>query len=55
VLSVSDDGVGLGDGEGPKGTGLGRRLVQAMARGLGADVRVQSGAGVRFEMEFGVA
>lgn len=52
ALSVADKGVGLGDGTAPKGTGLGQRLVQAMARGLDAEVRVESGCGVRFEMEF---
>jgi len=36
-LSVEDDGVGRVEGP-PKGTGLGTRIVKAMARSLGADV-----------------
>ena len=36
-LSVEDDGVGMKDGEKPKGSGLGSRLVLAMAKSLAAD------------------
>lgn len=36
-LSVEDDGVGRADGP-AKGTGLGTRIVNAMARSIGADV-----------------
>ena len=37
MLAVEDDGVGRGDGA-AKGTGLGSRIVKAMARSLNADV-----------------
>ena len=37
-LIVEDDGVGRGAGAAPKGTGLGTRIVNAMARTIGADV-----------------
>jgi two-component sensor histidine kinase/CHASE3 domain sensor protein len=37
-LVVEDDGVGRGAGAAPKGTGLGTRIVNAMARTIGADV-----------------
>lgn len=38
VLSVEDDGVGRGQDPAPKGTGLGSKLVQAMATALGAKI-----------------
>jgi two-component sensor histidine kinase len=37
ILSVEDDGPGLGGAE-PKGTGLGARLIKAMAKSLGSAV-----------------
>ena len=37
-LVVEDDGVGRGADAAPKGTGLGTRIVNAMARTIGADV-----------------
>ena len=37
-LVVEDDGVGRGADAAPKGTGLGTRIVSAMARTIGADV-----------------
>lgn len=36
-LCVEDDGVGMADGEKPKGSGLGSRLVLAMAKSLSAE------------------
>lgn len=36
-LSVEDDGIGMGDGDEPKGSGLGSRLVRAMAKSLAAE------------------
>jgi two-component sensor histidine kinase len=38
ILSVEDDGVGRGNDATPKGTGLGSKLVQAMATALGARI-----------------
>ena len=38
VLAVEDDGVGYDPAAVPKGTGLGSRLVRAMATNLNADV-----------------
>lgn len=40
LLEVEDDGVGRGDGP-AKGTGLGSRIVKAMARSLNGDVEYQ--------------
>lgn len=54
-LAVEDDGIGW-DGTGkPKGTGLGSRIVKAMAHGLGAKVAYQAkGIGTRVSMQFEV-
>jgi two-component sensor histidine kinase/CheY-like chemotaxis protein len=53
-LTVEDDGVGW-DGAGvPKGTGLGSRIVTAMARGLGCAVNHGRTAGCRVTLEFEV-
>ncbi|MBF9152666.1 sensor histidine kinase [Novosphingobium jiangmenense] len=52
-LTVEDDGVGIGDSAEAKGTGLGQRLVKAMARGLGASICAQSTSpGFRVTLEF---
>jgi two-component sensor histidine kinase len=52
-LSVEDDGIGwLGDGP-PKGTGVGSRIVNAMAKGLGSTlVYSDRGAGCAASLEF---
>ena len=54
-LAVEDDGVGW-KGEGPaKGTGVGTRIVNALARGLGTEVSYAgAGAGCRISLEFDV-
>ena len=54
-LAVEDDGVGW-TGEGPaKGTGVGTRIVNALARGLGSEVNyARAGAGCRVSLEFDV-
>lgn len=47
-LLVEDDGVGMSEGDKPKGSGLGSRLVLAMARSLAAEFDYDRGhAGVR--------
>ena len=38
VLSVEDDGCGLADGSKPKGTGVGTKLIRAMAASLQAEL-----------------
>jgi two-component sensor histidine kinase len=52
-LSVEDDGIGwIGDGP-PKGTGVGSRIVSAMAKGLGSTlVYSDRGAGCEASLEF---
>ena len=42
-LSVEDDGVGRGDVGQPKGSGLGTRMVRAMAGSMGAQIRYLDG------------
>jgi two-component sensor histidine kinase/CheY-like chemotaxis protein len=47
-LCVEDDGIGMAEGEKPKGSGLGSRLVLAMAKSLAADFGYENGrVGVR--------
>ena len=51
-LSVEDDGVGRADGP-AKGTGLGTRIVNAMARSIGGDVEyVAAGSGTIARLAF---
>jgi two-component sensor histidine kinase/CheY-like chemotaxis protein len=53
-LSVEDDGVGW-SGEGPvQGTGVGSRIVNAMARGLGSPVNYSPAPGCQVSLEFEV-
>lgn len=52
LLTVEDDGPGLGDGA-PKGTGLGSKIVSAMAGGLRSAVEVDPAhKGVRARLAF---
>lgn len=52
VLTVEDDGPGLGDGQ-PKGTGLGGKIVSAMASGLRTAVEYdRAHNGVRARLAF---
>jgi two-component sensor histidine kinase len=52
ILTVEDDGPGLGDGA-PKGTGLGAKIVSAMAGGLRSAVHFDTEhRGVRAQMVF---
>lgn len=54
LLTVEDDGPGLGDqSSGPKGTGLGSKIVAAMAGGLRSAVRFDDAhKGVRAQLAF---
>jgi two-component sensor histidine kinase len=54
-LTVEDDGIGW-KGEGPaKGTGMGSRIIEALARGLGSAVTyADTAAGCRVSLEFGI-
>jgi two-component sensor histidine kinase len=45
VLRVEDDGRGFEAGEKPKGTGLGTKLIRAMAASLRSEVSYESGPG----------
>jgi len=48
LLTVEDDGRGLGAGAAPAGTGLGARVIRAMAESLGSRITYDPGhAGVR--------
>jgi two-component sensor histidine kinase len=52
-LLVEDDGIGIGDGHAPRGTGLGSKLVQAMAGSLGGSIEYRDrtpGTSVRLVM-----
>jgi two-component sensor histidine kinase len=55
TLTVEDDGVGW-KGEGPpKGTGMGSRIIEALARGLGSAVTyADTTPGCRVSLEFGI-
>lgn len=51
ALSVEDDGVGMVDGEAPRGSGLGSKLVLAMAKSLAAEFGYdRSHSGVRAKL-----
>jgi two-component sensor histidine kinase len=52
VLTVEDDGPGMGDGK-PKGTGLGGKIISAMAHGLKSRLEIDpEHTGVRARMVF---
>jgi two-component sensor histidine kinase len=51
LLAVEDDGVGWREGDAPKGTGLGSRIVKSMAATLGSAISyVPRSTGTRAEM-----
>jgi two-component sensor histidine kinase len=51
-LSVEDDGVGLATEAAPKGTGVGGRVVAAMARALGSEIAYEGGPGLTASIRF---
>ncbi|MFN4295582.1 MAG: sensor histidine kinase [Brevundimonas sp.] len=52
MLTVEDDGPGMGDGK-PKGTGLGGKIISAMAHGLKSSLEIDpEHTGVRARMVF---
>ena len=44
-LEVEDDGCGLDDDDGPRGTGLGSKLIAAMAKSLSSAIEYDRGHG----------
>ncbi|WP_105421983.1 MULTISPECIES: sensor histidine kinase [Neorhizobium] len=51
LLAVEDDGIGWREGDTPKGTGLGSRIVKSMAATLGSTIHyVPSSSGTRAEL-----
>jgi two-component sensor histidine kinase len=51
LLAVEDDGVGWSEGDAPKGTGLGSRIIKSMASTLGSSVHyVRQPVGTRAEL-----
>ena len=55
-LVVEDDGCGMADGAGPRGTGLGQKLIRAMAQSLQASFGYDPGhAGVRATLRAAIA
>src|SRR5690606_6080383 len=51
-LSVRDDGVGGGLDRAADRRGLGNQLVRALARQLGGELRVETGAGTMVTLDF---
>jgi two-component sensor histidine kinase len=52
-LTVEDDGVGMSEGDAPKGTGLGTRIIRSMAANLRSEVNFESGRpGTRATLAF---
>ena len=51
-LTVEDDGIGWNRAAAARGTGLGGRILDAMARSLKSELVVDSGAGTRVALEF---
>jgi two-component sensor histidine kinase len=51
-LTVADDGVGCSEADAPKGTGVGTRVIAAMARALGSAMEYGQGKGCRVSITF---
>jgi two-component sensor histidine kinase len=51
-LAVEDDGIGWDGGGTPQGTGVGARIVSALARNLDAAVSYKGGGGCRVSLDF---
>jgi two-component sensor histidine kinase len=55
LLQVEDDGVGMASGDGPQGTGLGSKILGAMAASLKSQLKYDgAGPGVRASLRIGV-
>jgi signal transduction histidine kinase len=53
TLIVEDDGVGWADGGGVRGSGLGTKIIKAMASNLKSTVQIDSsGSGTRISLPF---
>jgi two-component sensor histidine kinase len=55
VLRVEDDGCGIAAGSAPQGTGVGTKLIAAMAKSLKSAVELESANGVRATLRAAVA
>jgi len=55
LLSIADEGAGLPDDWEARTQSLGMRVVNALVRQVGGTLKVETGAGTRFEIRFAAA